>query len=233
MSKPRKIPYQLVERDGPEGEEIYGLLERLCERWHQELPFNRIAIAWAFSWKPNADGHLTLGKCKKASQLDRELMDFDFVILLNRGFWTEERVTDEMREALLDHELCHATIDLDNEGEPKIDTRGRVLYRTRKHDIEEFQQIVARHGVWKQDLRAFAAEILKAKKFPLLEEPPGEPANALAKDPAVMAAAKRFSDAMSQGGGGSVEAAIGGRKHVVKFPAKSKKKSPPRPRAGR
>lgn len=224
MSKPRKIPYELVERDSVEGEDVYGLLERLCEQWHQELPFNRIAIAWAFAWKPNADGHVTLGKCKKASQLDRELMDFDFVILLNRGFWTEDRVTDEMREALLDHELCHATIDQDNEGEPKVDTKGRVLYRIRKHDIEEFQQIVARHGVWKQDLRAFAAELLKAKKFPLLEEAPSEPANAIAKDPAVMSAVKRFVDTMAEGGGGSIETTIGGKKRVVKIPPK--KKSP-------
>lgn len=226
MSKPRKIPYQLVERDSAEGEDVYGMLDRLCERWHQELPFNRIAIAWAFAWKPNVDGQVTLGKCKKASQLDRELMDFDFVILLNRGFWTEERVTDEMREALLDHELCHATIDLDNEGEPKIDTRGRVLYRTRKHDIEEFQQVVARHGVWKQDLRDFAGQLLKAKKFPLLEDPPGELGNALTKDPILTAAVKRFADAMSEGGGGSLEVTTGGKKRVVKFAPK--KKSPTR-----
>lgn len=232
----KKLPYRLIERDSDEGRPIYSMLEKYCERHHQDLPFNRIALAWAFAWKPDPDGRLTLGKCKRASDLDRELHDFDFVILLNEGFWNHEAVTEAMREALMDHELCHGAIAMDSDGEPKVDTRGRVVYRTVKHDIEEFTQIVERHGVWKQDLHRFANAILQAEKYPLLaeEKPAVAPETAAARH--LKATVKRFADAMSEAGGGSIELQPGpgvGEKRVVKFPAKPKKKSPPtrRPRA--
>jgi hypothetical protein len=56
--------------------------------------------------------------------------------------------------------------------EPKEDPDGRKLYRIRKHDIEEFQAIVVRHGLYKQDLEAFAKEAVKALQSPLFPEGP-------------------------------------------------------------
>ncbi|MEO8277425.1 MAG: putative metallopeptidase [Thermoanaerobaculia bacterium] len=175
----KKLPFRLIGRDTEEGVPIYELLEQYCERYHQHLFPNRIALAWAFAWKANADGQVTLGKCKRSSDLDKEFIAYDFVILLNRHFWTDERVTDEMREALLDHELSHAEISLDKTGEPKVDERDRLIFRTRKHDIEEFTAIVTRHGVWKQDLQKFAQALLKADQFPLLEAAPAAAASSL------------------------------------------------------
>ena len=161
-SKPKKVSYQLLRP--LEAPSAYALLEELVETHHDDLRDARIALAWCTSWKPDVDGRVTLGRCKKASDLDRELAAFDFVILLQQEFWTSEAVTDAQRRALLDHELCHAAVALDDEGEPKVDERGRTVYRLRKHDIEEFSQIVERHGTWKRDLEQFASALDKARR---------------------------------------------------------------------
>jgi len=153
--KVKKVSYELVEQESPAGKRIYPLVARLVEAHHEHLANARIAIAWCTSWNPDVDGRVTLGKCKRASDLDRELMPLDFVILLARWFYESGDVTDAQREALLDHELCHAEVVMDRD-EPKLDERGRIVYRTRKHDIEEFAEIVLRHGTYKRDLEAFA-----------------------------------------------------------------------------
>ncbi len=141
---------------------MYQLLEELVFTHHQHLRNARIALAWHLGWKPDADGRVKLGMCKKASDLDRELAAYDFVILLRHLFWTDPQVTDPQRRALLDHELCHADVRLNKYGEPLTDERGRTVYRTRRHDIEEFSEVVERNGLWKRDLEDFAAAIQRS-----------------------------------------------------------------------
>lgn len=158
---PKRIAYALIQPESDDGRPMYDLLERLVAEHHTELAEARIALAWNVVWKPDVDGRVTLGKCKKASDLDRELAAYDFVIILRREFWAYPSVSDAQRAALLDHELMHATVKLDANGDPTMDTRGRTVYRIRKHDIEEFRDIMVRHGCWKRDLEEFAAAILR------------------------------------------------------------------------
>lgn len=76
--------------------------------------------------------------------------------------------------ALLDHELCHAAPSLDDETlDVKYDERGRPVWRVRKHNIEEFTEVVERHGLWKKDLERFAEAIAKKRRMPLLAEAVG------------------------------------------------------------
>ncbi len=160
----KKISYALVPRDSDEGRSIYGVLDRLIERYHEHLTNARIAIAWNLTWQPDVDGRCTLGKCKRASDLDRELAPYDFVVMLRREFYEDASVTDAQREALLDHELSHAEVTLDESGEPAVDTKGRTVYRIRKHDCEEFVDVVRRNGIWKADVEAFAAALERARQ---------------------------------------------------------------------
>lgn len=162
--KPKTVSYELIPRDSVIGAPMYTLLDWIVKAHHEDLEYARIALAWCTSWKPDVDGRLTLGRCKRASDLDRELADYDFVILLLRGFWRDERVTetDHQRRALLDHELTHATLKLDANGEPVDDERGRRVYRIRKHDIEEFAAIVERYGTYKTDIENFAAALRRS-----------------------------------------------------------------------
>ena len=154
--KPKAVHYQIIERASEAGKAVYALLADLVEQHHHDLRDARIAVAWNTAWKPDVDGRVTLGKMKKASDLDRELAAFDFVVLLRKIFWEDARVSDDQRRALLDHELCHGALKLDDNGEPVEDERGRKVYRIRKHDVEEFEIIVERYGLWTRDLEAMA-----------------------------------------------------------------------------
>lgn len=158
--KVKTLTYELIPNEGEFGHRLHALKDELIDVHHGELRDARIAIAWCTSWKPDVDGHVTLGKCVKASELHRELAPYDFVILLSRSFWEDDLVRDEHRRALFDHELCHARIKRDPKTRlPERDARGRLVYRTRKHDLEEFEEIGERYGCWKRDIERFGAAI--------------------------------------------------------------------------
>jgi hypothetical protein len=159
---PKTVSYKLIQPDTDVGRVMYALLDALIEAHHAELREARIALAWCTSWKPDVDGRVTIGKCRKASDLDRELATWDFIVLLSRSFWQDLLVTDAQRSALLDHELCHASVKYDANGEPTRDERDRIVYRIRKHDIEEFTAVIDRHGCYKRDLEAFAAALRRS-----------------------------------------------------------------------
>jgi hypothetical protein len=164
MGKPKKIAFELIDQEDSEGAVAYELLDEVRTAHHEDTQEARIALAWRKGLKPDPDGKLILGKCVKASDLQRELVAWDFVILLNKEVWDDAEFTDENRRALLDHEMCHAAKSYGSDGEPKIDERFRPVWRIRKHDIEEFNSIVERHGVWKRDLERFAEAIMRKKK---------------------------------------------------------------------
>jgi hypothetical protein len=167
--KQKQVNFMLIPRD--EEVLLYDLLDELVGAHHDELAEARIALAWRFGWSADPDGRLVLGQCKKASDLDRLLHDHDLIILLNYEVWHGVDFSEEQKRALLDHELCHGALQLDEEHEPVEDTNGRKCYRLRKHTIEEFHEIVQRHGLWKADIASFAAAAMEAKHLPLF---PGE-----------------------------------------------------------
>lgn len=171
-ARPRRPPTVAFTVLTPESQPaMYERLYSLLSRYHDDLEHARICLAWCTSWRLDLDGHIVLGRCKRASELDRELVEWDFVILLNREFWEHEDTTPQQRDALLDHELQHATVKCDPvTNEPMRNERGRIVYRLRKHDVEEFAVIPQRHGLWKRDIERFAqvcAAKLQNPKLPL------------------------------------------------------------------
>jgi hypothetical protein len=170
---PKRVNYELIARATEPA--MYELLNMLVENVHDHLTNARIALAWRKALKPDADGKLILGRAKKASDLDREIAPYDFVIILNKEFWTDARTKEEQRTALMDHELSHCEVELDDNGEPKVDEKDRICYRIRKHDIEEFRGVVERNGIYKRDLELFAKTLRgRIPQADLFEPEPGE-----------------------------------------------------------
>jgi hypothetical protein len=215
MGKPKQLLYQLI----TPGEvflagQPYELLAEVRAESHFDTATAAVALAWKKGTKPDVDGRLVLGRCVRVTDLQRELIEYDFVIVLNREVWEDPEFDREKKLALLDHEMCHAARALDGDGEPMIDTKMRPVWRTRGRDIEEFRDIVARHGCWKRDLELFAQNLLKRQKSPLLA--PLESAQAsLADDPAFLDAADRLASSVRSGGVESLTISPAGMEPVV------------------
>ena len=182
LKKRKKVQVRLIKREHAGAiVGVYRNMEQLIVDHHSHLADAKIALAWHRGWNEDADGRVKLGTCKKGSDLDRELHGFDFVITLNENIFEASSFTEEHKAAVIDHELCHAAVDLDADGKPKADERNRNCYRLRRHEIEEFSDVVARHGIYTGNLEKMAAAIEEARNRPLLaviEKPAEEPESA-------------------------------------------------------
>lgn len=80
-----------------------------------------------------------------------------FAVVIAKPVW--DILDEKQRLALVDHELCH--FDLDEEkGTPVL----------RSHDVEEFGEIVKRHGLWRDEVRRLVE--VGAKQLSLGLNPP-------------------------------------------------------------
>lgn len=180
VKRRKKVTIQLIqEKYKGEVTEAYRILSEIRNKEHGHLAEAKIGLAYRLGWRADADGRLTLGQCRKRGDLDRELDGFDFIILLNKEAW--DRLNEKQKRALIDHELCHAQIVIDSDGSPKTNDRDRLVTRLKKHNCEEFREVVQRHGLWKQDLEAFATAAINDAKRPLLNE--AEKGNGKAEKP--------------------------------------------------
>lgn len=148
----------------PGKDNAYKMMYKIRKKHHPEIKHAKIALVYKIGLKPDKDGHLELGMCHKTSDLSKEFSTWDFVIFLNKESWNHERFSDKKKKALIDHELCHCGMSYTKDGHRKRDERKRFVYRTKKHDLEEFNAIVERHGIWKHDLELFAEALLKKRK---------------------------------------------------------------------
>ncbi|MBW3663561.1 MAG: hypothetical protein KY469_10715 [Actinobacteria bacterium] len=65
-----------------------------------------------------------------------------FVVEIAEDWWVGAE--PGQRAAVVDHELCHLDVD-DESGDLSL----------RGHDLEEFNDVVARHGLWRDDVSRF------------------------------------------------------------------------------
>lgn len=127
-------------------QKVIDLAQDLVDQYHPELQQARIGILFR-SEAPVSNGKATWGQALKVDGKWKPLLteELDFIIWLAFDVWDSVLDTRQKR-ALLDHELCHCKM---TRGEPKL----------RAHDIEEFTEIVHRHGLWRDSMKQFADAI--------------------------------------------------------------------------
>ena len=111
--------------------------EQLISQYHPHLQDARIAFVMR-NEAPVTNGRETMANASKVTAINQTLMEYDFLIWIAEDSWT--RITSDQKEALIDHELMHCAGD------------SRHGWYMRHHDIEEFNDIIERHGMWKKDL---------------------------------------------------------------------------------
>src|SRR5579872_1256574 len=73
----------------------------------------------------------------------------DFIMLIDRNMW--DGYDERQKLALVDHELCHMRQKRTAEGDPMFNQQtGEPLWMIAAHDIEEFNDVIERHGLWNE-----------------------------------------------------------------------------------
>lgn len=173
--RPKKVTVHVIDRYTET--KLYNKLDAIVREWHPWLSDANIVLAWNASWKADVDGNLVLGKLKKASDLERELFQtikedgeatlLDAVIMLNEEAW--QSLNDVQRTAVLDHCLSQLAVATDENDDPKHDECGRLVYRTRKPDVQEFSDVVQRHGPYLTQIANLVKAANETKRAPLLK----------------------------------------------------------------
>lgn len=140
-------------------QDVLHTAQDLIQAYHPALRDARIGFVFRDTAAQSA-GKLSLAQASKINPKLQVHLDLDFLIWIARDFWMSSG--REVREALLDHELCHCDW---NNGQPRI----------RPHDIEEFAQIIGRRGFWSQDLFSAAPVFQRALQLDLPDLSPRRP----------------------------------------------------------
>lgn len=131
------------------------LVQEAIDSWHPALHHARIGVC--FRSEPQKRGNSEVwAAISKVSPHVGVLARLDYVLWLAKPVW--EKLPRAGRLALLDHELCHA-FQNDN-----------LDWSIREHDVEEFYEIIERHGFWRPALARLVQSVNAAqRRFPELE----------------------------------------------------------------
>lgn len=160
----KKIPYDFLTKTGETtlDQVPYEYLDEVVAGHLPDLVDLNIGIAWHKDLKPDRDGKVLLGRCMLQGDLHRQMTGIDVIVLLNHTWWMDPRVEEKQRKALLHHELCHVGIMKDDNGDAVKDERSKIRLYPRKHNIEEFDEVIKDWGIWKDDLARTAQAMLAA-----------------------------------------------------------------------
>jgi hypothetical protein len=149
-----KVPYHyLANTQGTTPDQLpYMMIRAIIAGNLPDLVDVEIAVAYHNNMNADADGKVDLGKVQLLSDPARQICQKDAIIIINETWWVHHTTSDEMRKAMIHHQLMHIGVRKDDSGEVKKDEKGRVRLYTRKHNIEEFREVIQEHGLYVDDL---------------------------------------------------------------------------------
>jgi Putative phage metallopeptidase len=138
-------------------ETVMKRITKAMHDYHGELEAAGVTlqVLWAFKYNIDGEsepamkvhGQVALAKTSVTSLPDRVRGIPDAKIVIDREFgWL--RLSETRQTALIDHELTHLRLALDQDGAVKLDDAGRPKLRLRHHDWEltGFAEVAERHG---------------------------------------------------------------------------------------
>lgn len=141
----------------PADEELLETARRVIAEVESHQPLSRAKIGFAFRHEaPERNGKKVLAQVRKVSDQIKHHLELDYLIWVAEDEW--DKMDAETRFAVLDHEFCHCYFDWD---------RG---WSTRDHDVQEFIDVIYRHGIWRKDLVPLAAVVQMHMPLSLDEE---------------------------------------------------------------
>ena len=137
--------------------EVERIGKEIVERFHPHL--RGVRIEYVFRSKATKrHGKRVAGTARKITGVNALLatpgaqssedLAF-FLVTIAKDMWLF--ADDDRKRALVDHELEHCYVEIDEDGDTNVSIRG--------HDIEEFASIIGRHGFWSPDLEVFVTSL--------------------------------------------------------------------------
>lgn len=157
----------------------YSLMNEIIARYHQTLQEAKI-ILYGCDKNRIRDGQVVIAKAEKSSQKMKASAGSDFTITMHMMPWGD--LTLDQKKACMDHELTHCGVQFepikervgtkwkvvkDEYGRKqytndiKRDENGIPKWKLVSHDLEEFNNIVLKHGVWDQNIKSFKEALEK------------------------------------------------------------------------
>ncbi len=162
---------------------VAAIAQRLIKEHHVHLAGERIVYVFR-SEHAKEGGKAVFGKARKIGGLNAYLSmtedgneDDYFVIEIAYDIWLG--MSDGQRVALVDHELSHCII--------KYAENGDMSLAIAPHDLEEFNAVVKRHGLWRSDVKQFLEAA--SGQLRLLDDETGEIMHGIVEE-----AARRIND---------------------------------------
>lgn len=153
---------------------VRDLARTVIQRWHPHLAASDIRYLFRQGGAWMTGGKTILGKVAKLGTQQQFLAEgADAVILIDEERW--EKLDEAQRLALVDHECAHLVQATDKDECPLFQDNGRPVLRVRAHDVEEFVEVIQRHGLWDIDL-VHAGKAIRQIPLPLnsVREEPGD-----------------------------------------------------------
>lgn len=141
--------------------EVQRVAEAIIDESHPHLQDAKHKIGYYFKH----GGMDKAGKCKKCTALERYLTGKMFFIFIDHESWA--LMGPEQREALIDHELCHIERKESHDYDPEkrefvkrwANADDPDSWSKREHDVEEFADIISRHGLWEKGIEKVAVAV--------------------------------------------------------------------------
>lgn len=148
--------------------EVEKVAREIIRDHHDHLIANNVRVDFLFcSQTEKHGGKTTLGTARKHGGINAFLAlsaapDYDplvdgeefFTVTIWQQAW-DDLLDEDGRRALVDHECCHLWSEEDEKADREPGDPPKIKLSITGHSIEEFNQVVARHGAWQPDLRAF------------------------------------------------------------------------------
>jgi len=116
---------------------MMSIVKRIVSVHHRRLDGAKIAVVCREK-AAKTHGRTIMATASKPPPGLKPLLDDDYSFVITIAADTWNTLTPAQRKALIDHELCHCVF---KEDKPAM----------RGHDLEEFGEIVERHGFWRKD----------------------------------------------------------------------------------
>lgn len=129
-----KKPKPVVKREFEISAELKDIAEKVISAENMELSPATVEYLLVY---PNIS-KVVAGRCVRSGKELRFFSGYDYLIEISGQLW--DALDDSVRYVLLHHELMHIMPVMN-------DKTGEWKFELRKHDIEDFSNIIKKHGI--------------------------------------------------------------------------------------